>query len=246
MESAAQILVISPDDAVLRVAERCLIASGYGLLAATTLRKAQRSLTRAKVDAICIDSVLPTGEVEKLLRWLCDSSGRSRPPIVILAPGTAKIGTNTLPGCFQDGCDGVVRKPVTSRELTRVVGKVVAAGTQRNVDDVLRVGDVALDGVSHELRLSGGHVLRLTPTEFRLLRYLMQRPGELSSSDELLEGVWGYSGGLGGAQLVRAHVSNLRRKLRDKGGAKELIRTVPYRGYGVSTEGPPFPKRKAG
>jgi DNA-binding response OmpR family regulator len=237
MESAAQVLVVSPDDAVLRAAEGCLVASGYASLSASTLRKAQRALSRVRVDAICLDSLLPTGEVERLLRWLCDSQGRPRPPIVMFAPASAKLVPGVLPACFQDGCDGLVTKPVAARELTRVVAKVIAADSRRRPDDLLRVGSVALDGVTQQLLFAGGGVLELTPTEFRLVRYLMQRPGQLAPTEELLEQVWGYDGGLGGAQLVRAHVSNLRRKLRAMGEDGQLIQTAPYRGYGVFVDG---------
>ncbi|MEX1252947.1 MAG: response regulator transcription factor [Dehalococcoidia bacterium] len=249
MESAAQVLVVSPDDAVLRAAEGCLMASGYAPLTASTLRKAQRALSRLHVDAICLDSLFPTGEVERLLRWICDSQGRPRPPIVMFAPASAKLVPGALPGCFQEGCDGVVTKPVAARDLTRAVAKVIAADSRRRPDDLLSVGSVALDGVTQQLLFAGGGVLELTPTEFRLLRYLMQRPGQLAPAEELLEEVWGYDGGLGGAQLVRAHVSNLRRKLRALGQDGQLIQTAPYRGYGVFVDGSLSarqPHRKAG
>ena len=70
--------------------------------------------------------------------------------------------------------------------------------------------------------------------EFKLLRCLMQRAGEFISAEELLEQVWGYAAGTGGPEIVRAHVSNVRRKLRDAGEDPLLLRTLPYKGYGFA------------
>ena len=66
----------------------------------------------------------------------------------------------------------------------------------------------------------------------------MERPGEFLSPDELLEQVWNISPGMGtgGPELVRAHVSNLRRKLRSIGKDPHLVRTIPYRGYGFVSD----------
>ncbi len=96
----------------------------------------------------------------------------------------------------------------------------------------MRVGSVMLDGESNQLLLSDGGTLRLTPTEFKLLRCLMQRAGEFICADELMEQVWGYPAGTGGPEIVRAHVSNIRRKLRVAGEDPQLLRTLPHRGYG--------------
>jgi len=234
MDVEVQLLVVSPDHAVLQAAERCLVASGHAVLLARSLRLAQRMLGRARVDAICLDSLLPSGEVERLLRWVCGNQGQPRPPIVMLVPSSAKLVPGALPGCFQPASDVLVTKPLERRELMRAVARALAAGPRDRRDDTWQAGPLTLDGITQELLFPAGGALPLTPTEFRLLRYLIQRPGEYVPSGELLEEVWGYRSGIGGPQLVRAHVSNLRRKLRARGQDAQVIRTVPYQGYGIA------------
>jgi two-component system alkaline phosphatase synthesis response regulator PhoP/two-component system response regulator RpaA len=234
MDAEVQLLVVSPDPAVLHAAERCLVAAGHAVLIARSLRLAQRVLTRARVDAICLDSLLPAGDVERLLRRACEQQGQPRPPLVMLVPPSTRLVPGSLPGCFQPASDVLVTKPIERRELTRAVARALAAGPRDRRDDTWQAGDMTLDGITQELLFPKGGALPLTPTEFRLLRYLIQRQGEFVPSEELLEQVWGYQAGIGGPQLVRAHVSNLRRKLRAKGQDAQVIRTVPYQGYGIA------------
>ncbi len=101
---------------------------------------------------------------------------------------------------------------------------------ERAGPDVLTIGEATLDRSSHELRGDGASV-ELTPTEFRLVRYLMQRRGSIVSVEELLEKVWEFFPGTGSSELVRSHVRNLRSKLRIAAGEAELVQTVPRRGY---------------
>ncbi len=71
----------------------------------------------------------------------------------------------------------------------------------------------------------------MTSTEFRLMEYLAQRQGVIASSEELLEKVWEFHPGTGSSELVRSHVKNLRAKVRIAAPGRELIQTVPRRGY---------------
>ncbi len=96
-------------------------------------------------------------------------------------------------------------------------------------DDLLSVDGVTLDNATRKLHRADGVSIALTRVEHRLLRYLMEQPGEYISMPDLLEHVWGYPPD-GGSELVRAHVSNLRKKLRTL-GQDGLLRTMPYHGY---------------
>ena len=226
--------MVSPDSTVLRAARHCGQALGHGTFLARSLDEARRTLTRVHVDLICLDTILPNEELERFWRWLCADRDRAAPPLILLAPPSAKLVPAVLPAFFQPQRHGLVTKPLEVRELAREKARLLAAGPPRAPEvDLLRAGTLTLDGVTQRLLFAGGSALSLTPTEFRLLRYLMQRPGEFVSSDELLEQVWGYPPGTGGLEVVRSHVSNLRRKLRGLGEDPQLLRTLPYRGYGL-------------
>lgn len=198
-------------------------------------------LARVHVDLICLDSLVKSDQAKRLAHWLSTNAAQPGPRLIFLAPpSAARLGA--LPSFFDRERDSLVPKPIDGDELVRAVAHQLA-GTQRRERerDILQVGQATLDCTTRQLLFANGGSLTPTPTEFRLLRALMERPGELVSPNELLENVWGYSPETGGPELVRAHVSNLRRKLRSMGKDPHLVRTVPYRGYSFSTDG-----RKAG
>ena len=108
---------------------------------------------------------------------------------------------------------------------------------ERARGEALAAGRVRLDSVTRQLAFGGGVAFDLTPTELRLLATLMAQPGRYISAETLLEQVWGFPAGTGGAEIVRAHVSNLRRKLRSHGEDPQLLRTIPYQGYAFVVAG---------
>ncbi len=217
---------------MLRLVQRCVLPIGPVPILARGLRQAQRTLTRMRVDLICFDSILPTREVERFWGWLLAGPRQAAPLSLFLVP--TKLAPATLPGFFQHGRDGLVTKPVEGAELTREVSRLLAKRPRgQGAAALLQVGSVTLDCVTRLLYSAGGGSLTLTPTEFRLMRYLMQRPGKYVSPEELLQQVWGHLPGTGSAELVRAHISNLRRKLREAGESPSLVRTIPYQGYAV-------------
>ena len=116
-------------------------------------------------------------------------------------------------------------------------GKDIRCAAEKTLDaagearpEVISIGNLALDRNSHELR-GDGVTVQLTPTEFRLMYYLIQRRGSIVSAKELLEKVWEFFPGTGSSELVRSHVRNLRNKLRIVAGGADLVQTVPRRGY---------------
>ena len=238
MPSAGQLLIVSPDRTVRQAAQRCLIALGHTLHLARTVVEAQRTLARVRVDLICLDSLLPPDDSQRFWQWLRADHGQT-PPLIFLAPPSAARVPGALPSFFERRRDSLVPKPIDGRELAREVARHLAAPARRRRErELLQVGSTTLDCENRQLLFANGGSLSPTPTEFQLLRCLMERPGEFLSPDELLEQVWNISPGMGtgGPELVRAHVSNLRRKLRSIGKDPHLVRTIPYRGYGFVSD----------
>ena len=100
-------------------------------------------------------------------------------------------------------------------------------------DETLRVGDLTLDGASHDVT-RGGERIDLTTTEFELLRYLMRNPGRALSREEILEKVWNYSFG-GRTSIVDLYISYLRKKLH--AGHDPMINTIRGVGYQLRAPG---------
>ena len=233
----AQLLVVSPDSTVLQVADGFLRSLGHVPFLSADLRRARRMWTRVQVDLVCLDSVLAAGELERFWRWLSVDPERPAPSLLLMAPRSAKLAPASLPAFFQPQRDGLVTKPLQGGALAREVARLLAARPSRPREaELLRVNGLTLDGVTRQLLFAEGGALSLTPTELRLVRYLMARPGEFVSLDELLEQVWGFTADTGSPEVVRSHVSNLRRKLRAMGEDPQLLRSIPYRGYGFVIE----------
>jgi len=235
MEPSAHALVASPDRTALRAAERCFAALGHRTLLARTLADAQRTLSRAWVDLLCLDSLLAPDETEQFWRAIVADRRRPAPALLFLAPPSTRLTPAALPAFFHAERHGLVAKPIDPGELAREIARLLATRPRERDAELLRVGALALDCRSRQLLFAGGGALSPTPTEFRLLRCLMERAGELVSADELIGAVWNYPAGTGGSELVRAHVSNLRRKLRGLGQDPQLLRTVPYQGYTIAS-----------
>lgn len=234
MGSLAQFLVVSPDRAVLEAAKRCLQSIGHASHHVRGLGQARRLLARVEIDALLLDTLLPNHEIETFWHWLSSERGSAQlPATVLLAPPSAALVPATLPAFYERRRHGLATKPLEAEELGRQVAHALASGrTPDRAADLVRAGGATLDATAKRLLFAPGGSIALTPTESRLLRRLMQHPGEFVPTEELVQDVWGYPAG---AEVLRAHVSNLRRKLRDGGQDPQLVRTMPYHGYGFAS-----------
>jgi two-component system OmpR family response regulator len=229
MASPAQLLVVSPDSTLLRVVQRCIESLGHEPVAARTVAQARRTLSRLHIDVLCLDSVLPPDDIERLYNTSAATNGSS-PRTVFFGPPAAKLVLAALPPFLRGKLDGFVAKPIDAIDVTRELARVLSGCTATpRRGDLLRVGGIALDGLTYQLLFSEGGALALTPMEYKLLRYLMEHQGQHIPAADLLEQVWGYPRD-SAPELVRAHVSNVRKKLR-KIGAEGLLLTMPYHGY---------------
>ena len=131
------------------------------------------------------------------------------------------------------GADDFVVKPYQLRELTSRVRALLrrAYGEFATSDATQHIvfGDlmIKVDSMTVERQ---GHRVNLTPTEFRLLRYLAERPDQLLSREQIIEAVWGYNSDVGYDRTVDVHVSRLREKIEDNQASSRWIQTV--RGFG--------------
>ena len=157
-------------------------------------------------------------DVAMLQRWVEEL--RSQGP---LAPVRARIRT-------RDGSYRFIAVEAISDEAGDLLigtARALAAGPQQG-DGILQIGEIVLDTRARTVTASG-HVLRLTVSEFELLKLLVSRRGTVLATDDIAREIWGYQSA-GSANFLQAHVSRLRRKLREA-GAKDPISTVRGVGY---------------
>ncbi len=221
----SSVLLVTRDTSTERLAEHALASVGHEVITAGGCGAAIRSLFNVSVDVVVMDSAIGEAEMNELCVWL--RSGNGSYPVVFLTGASARWLVDSLP--IDKDHDEIVTKPCEGNDIRRAVAKTLDS-TQRKGPEVLMVGNASLDKSSHELRGDSASV-QLTPTEFRLMYYLIQRRGSIVSTEELLEKVWEFFPGTGSSELVRSHVRNVRNKLRIATGGAEQLQTVPRRGY---------------
>lgn len=233
MVLVASLLLIHGDEGLREVAARYLESHGHQVAVAKDELEGLRLLADLTVDLVILQG---TGEMscDEFCHWLRADPEREKVPVLFIVGRGAIRMTRMLPGGYRDGVDGVIARPFQLDDMVVAVQRLLAArqGQEERAKRLLQVGTLTLDLESQEI-LGGGQSMPLTPTEFRLLHYLVQKAGSVASKDELLENVWGFYPGTGSAEVVRTHIRNLRSKIAAVHGPQELIQTLPRRGYRV-------------
>lgn len=223
----ASVLVIGPDERPAEACRELLGARGHAVAVAQTAAEGRRSLRTLRADLVLFDVAVPDMSADEFCRWFQAEPERARVPVLFLLPDSALWVEGTLPSAYRPEVDGHLGKPFTVSELAEQVGGLLAA---TDAGRVVAVGPLSLDLGLHELSF-GAASEKLTPIEFRLIRYLMERVGSTVPTEELLQNVWGYHPGTGSSEVVRSHVANLRRKIARLGGRADLLAVVPRQGY---------------
>ena len=224
-----RILIVEDERAVARGLEYGLAAEGFSVFLAYTGQQALDLARSRDPHLILLDVRLPDVSGFDVCRQL--RAGGMRQPILMLTACDEEV--DKVLG-LELGADDYVVKPYSLRELIsrirallrRAYGELATAAAGGR----LRFGEVEIDLERLQV-VRRGKVVDLTPTEFRLLRYLASNPGRPLSRDELIEAVWGYASDLGSDRTVDVHVRHLREKLEDDPADPRWLVTVRGLGY---------------
>ncbi|SDT47474.1 response regulator transcription factor [Actinoplanes derwentensis] len=222
----AHVLVVDDQPNILDLLRTVLTFHGFTVGTAATAAEAVSVATAHPPDLVLLDVMLPDGNGLDVCRRLreqgCDAG------IIFL---TARDGrTDQLSGLAWGG-DDYVTKPFDVEVLlarVRAVLRRVRGGEPTRTDPVLRYADVELDQETLQVRRAGEQVT-LSPTELRLLRYLLANPGRVLSRAQILDAVWEYDT-TAVSNVVDTYVGYLRRKL-DRFGPPLI---VTHRGFGYA------------
>jgi len=226
--ASARLLVVDDEATILELLSGSLRLAGFEVVTATSGAEAVRVAASSRPDLILLDVMMPDGDGFEALRRI--RSGGSEVPVIFL---TARDKVPDRVRGFTVGGDDYVTKPFSLDELLGRIRAVLKRTLPGARGPQLRVADLELDEDAHEVRRDGA-IVALTPTEYRLLRFLMVNAGRVVSKGEILDDVWGHDPDRDG-NVVEPCVSYLRRKVDQ--GEPRLIHTV--RGFGYVLRIPP-------
>lgn len=191
--------------------------------------EAEEIIEAKRPDLVILDIVMPGLDGITICRRLRDNPKLVDLPILFL---TARGRTDDVVAGLDAGADDYIVKPFHIAELRARVNALLRRGARgTGTESVLHVGKMQLDSSTHQVSIKDA-TIQLTSTEHRLLHYLLTNAGKPQSPIHLLEAVWDYPPQTGDPDLVRAHVRNLRSKLKKETGQR-FIETVHGVGYMV-------------
>ena len=228
-EPEAKLLVVDDEPNILELLATSLRFAGFEVVTATNGREALDKAETEAPDLAVLDVMLPDMDGFTVTRKL-RSSGRLFPVLFL----TAKDDTEDKVTGLTVGGDDYVTKPFSLDEVVARI-RAVLRRTQPHVeeDSRLRVDDLVLDDDAHEV-FRGDREIDLSPTEFKLLRYLMLNPNRVLSKAQILDHVWEYDFN-GDASIVESYISYLRRKIDNDHALPPLIHTKRGVGYLLRT-----------
>jgi len=222
-QSEAKLLVVEDDANILELLSASLRFAGFDVSTATSGSAAVSAAKNAAPDLVVLDVMLPDLDGFEVIRLMRE--GGQRTPVVFL---TARDGTEDKIRGLTLGGDDYVTKPFSLEELTARI-RAVLRRTSQGDDEPSRLvfADLELDEETHEVYRAGQRV-QLSPTEFKLLRYLMLNANRVLSKAQILDHVWKYDF-RGDDNIVESYISYLRRKVDNV--QPRLIHTLRGVGY---------------
>lgn len=204
------IAIIDDDIYIGNMLEELLRGEGYGVLRAYSGTEALLLLSRHRPDLVLLDLMLPGLSGEEVLPRI-----QGIPTIVV----SAKVDMQDKVKLLLGGAADYITKPFDLSELLARIA-VQLRKTGGGMSDRIAVGDFQLDLSAHTLRVNGSDI-RLTKTEFAILKLLMQNPGQVIAKSVMLDRISLDTPDCTESSL-KQHVSNLRRKLREAGGEDSI------------------------
>ncbi len=223
------ILVVEDEPPLVEVLRYNLENEGYRVSVATDGTEALTQIHAELPDLVILDWMLPhLSGIEVCRQIRTDPDSKDTPVIMLTARGEEADRVKGL----VSGADDYVVKPFSPTELLARVRAVLRRSTSSSPDETLMHGDLVMDLAAHFVT-RGGRPIHLGPTEFRLLRVFLKRPGRVFSREQLLDLAWGRDIYLE-PRTVDVHIRRLRKAL-NAADDEDVIRTVRGSGYALGS-----------
>ena len=224
MRKLPQILVVEDEPAIAELIAVNLRHNGFQPIWAEDGVSAQRELDAVLPDVILLDWMLPGQSGVALARkWRADSRTKGVPILMLTARGDENDKVQGLDA----GADDYITKPFSTQELLARIRAVLRRRAPEQVSDSVTIGELVLDVGTYRVTFQG-QALKVGPTEFKLLHYLMKHSERVHSRSQLLDKVWGDHVFIE-ERTVDVHVKRLREALGLAGVMVETVRGAGYR-----------------
>ncbi len=224
------ILLIEDEAALVELVRYNLEKEGFRVSAANDGEEGLALLNESKPDLLVLDWMLPHVSGIEICRQIRRKTElRDLPVIMLTARGEEADRIRGL----EVGADDYVIKPFSPSELVARIRAVLRRARPSGADEMLTYSGIAMDLAAHRV-IRNGRNIHLGPTEFRLLRFFMERPGRVFTREQLLDGVWGRDLYVE-LRTVDVHIRRLRKAI-NADGERDPIRTVRSAGYALDDQ----------
>lgn len=224
MSEHRTIAIVDDDIHIGNMVEEVLKGEGYEVLRAYSGTEALLLLSNRKPDLILLDLMMPGLSGEEVLPKI------SGIPVIVVS---AKVGIDDKVNLLLGGAADYITKPFDIKELLARIQVQLRMGMNQELAPTYIVGDLKLDTSSHDVTI-GGNNIKLTKTEYAILKLLMQHPNQAIAKSVILDRISEDTPDCTESSL-KIHISNLRKKIREVSG-KEYIEAVWGIGFKISEE----------
>lgn len=222
MENSLKVVVIDDEPQICRLIKISLEGHGYRVFEAATAQEGLNRILSVKPDLLLLDLGLPDMDGKELIRQIREWSAL---PILILSARDREEEKIEALDC---GANDYLTKPFGVGELMARMRVCLRYLSQNEMDTVLRFGEISIDLTKHQV-LRAGNEVKLTPTQYDLLKVLAQHRGKVLTHRQLLKKVWGVESS--DTQYVRVYMAQLRRKLEEDPARPKYFITESGIGY---------------
>ncbi|TXH31876.1 MAG: phosphate regulon transcriptional regulatory protein PhoB [Rhodospirillaceae bacterium] len=224
------ILIVEDEAALVTLLRYNLEREGFRVLEAGNGEEALLLIKEQRPDLVLLDWMLPILSGIEICRQIRRSPEHRLTPVIMLTARGEEA--DKLRG-LEVGADDYVTKPFSPSELVARVRAVLRRAKPQPQGETLSYRDLTMDLITHRVRRTGREI-HLGPTEFRLLKFLMENQGRVFSREQLLDSVWGRDIYVE-PRTVDVHIRRLRKAINID-GAPDLVRTVRSAGYALDAE----------
>lgn len=228
MSEGVHVLVIDDEVQIRRFLRISLEASGYRVLEALTGGEGITRAAQHRPDIIILDLGLPDMDGLEVLRRLREWT---KTPVIILSVRDDDQGKVAA---LDAGADDYLTKPFSTDELQARIRVALRHAQPEAQEPLFRCGDLTVD-LSRRLVMLRGEPVKLTPTEYALLRLMIQHAGKVLTHGQILRTVWGPEY-IGETHYLRVYFAQLRQKLEDNPALPKMLITEPGVGYRLIVE----------